>query len=102
MRFAENDPTPCPPEMPAGENPPRGAVIDYNLGANAGAVKLEIVDANGKTIRTYSSSDTLPGANAALNPAEYNKICQRNSGAPPNTVRHEPATSRLGATDGVE
>jgi hypothetical protein len=82
VRFAENDPTPWPPEMPAGENPPTGATIDYYLGANAGKVSLEIVDAGGKVIRRYSSNDTIPGPDPALNPEEYNKICQRNTNAP--------------------
>ena len=81
-RFAENDPTPWPPEIPAGENPPAGAVIDYYLGANAGTVNLEIVDAGGKVIRRYSSSDTIRGPDPALNSEEYNKICQRNTSAP--------------------
>jgi photosystem II stability/assembly factor-like uncharacterized protein len=33
VRFATNDPTPWPPEMAAGENPPHGAVVDYFLPA---------------------------------------------------------------------
>ena len=82
VRFAENDPTPWPPEVPAGENPPAGAIIDYYLGANAGTVNLQIVDAGGKVIRTYSSSDTIPGPDPALNPEAYDKICQRNTSAP--------------------
>jgi hypothetical protein len=82
VRFAENDPTPWPPEVPAGENPPDGAVIDYHLGANAGVVNLQIVDDGGKVIRTYSSRDTVPGPDPALNSEEYNKICQRNTAAP--------------------
>jgi hypothetical protein len=68
--------------MPAGENPPAGAVIDYNLAANAKGVKLEIVNAAGKVIRTYSSTDTVSGPDAALNPEAYNRICQRNPAAP--------------------
>src|SRR5207248_8248263 len=31
VRFATNDPTPWPPELPAGENPPPGGIIDYFL-----------------------------------------------------------------------
>ena len=31
VRFGVNDPTPWPPELPAGENPPPGALIDYYL-----------------------------------------------------------------------
>jgi photosystem II stability/assembly factor-like uncharacterized protein len=82
VRFAGNDPTPWPPEIPAGENPPQGAVIDYNLAANASAVRVEIVDAAGKIVRSYSSADTIPGPDPAWNPDEYNKICQRNTNAP--------------------
>jgi photosystem II stability/assembly factor-like uncharacterized protein len=82
VRFAGNDPTPWPPEIPAGENPPQGAVIDYNLASNASAVKLEIVDAGGKVVRSYSSADTISGPDPAWNPEEYNKICQRNTNAP--------------------
>ncbi len=82
VRFAENDPTPWPPEIPAGENPPAGAVIDYFLAANAGKVSLQIVDVSGKVIRTYSSDDTVPGPDPALNSEEYNKVCQRNTNAP--------------------
>ena len=35
VRFGTNDPTPWPPELPAGENPPPGAILDYYLPANA-------------------------------------------------------------------
>jgi photosystem II stability/assembly factor-like uncharacterized protein len=52
--------TPLPPDEPAGENPPDGAIIDYYLKeAAAGPVTLDILDAAGKTIRHFSSSDTL-------------------------------------------
>src|SRR5439155_372612 len=44
VRFATNDPTPWPPELPAGENPPPGAAIDYYLPRAAGGVKLEILN----------------------------------------------------------
>ena len=82
VRAATNEPTPWPMEMPAGENPPAGAVIDYNLGANASSVKLEIIDGAGKIVRTYSSTDTVSGPDPALNPEAYNRICQRNPAAP--------------------
>jgi hypothetical protein len=45
-------------------------------------VNLQIVDPTGKVIRTYSSNDTIPGPDPALNSEEYNKICQRNTSAP--------------------
>jgi photosystem II stability/assembly factor-like uncharacterized protein len=82
MRFANNDPTPWPPEVPAGENPPPGAIIDYYLASNAKTVKLEILDAAGKVIRRYSSTDSVPAPDPALEPEAYNRICQRNPNAP--------------------
>jgi photosystem II stability/assembly factor-like uncharacterized protein len=51
--------TPVPVDEPAGENPPDGAVIDYSLPAQtSGPVTLEILDASGKIVRRYSSTDT--------------------------------------------
>jgi photosystem II stability/assembly factor-like uncharacterized protein len=50
--------TPLPPDEPMGENPPDGAVIDYFLSSPAsGPVVLEILDADGKLVRRYSSMD---------------------------------------------
>jgi photosystem II stability/assembly factor-like uncharacterized protein len=50
--------TPMPPDEPAGENPPDGAVIDYSLPASVeGAVTLEILDARNNVVRRYSSTD---------------------------------------------
>jgi hypothetical protein len=50
--------TPLPADEPAGENPPDGAVIDYVLAkAASGPVTLEILDGQGKVVRSYSSSD---------------------------------------------
>jgi photosystem II stability/assembly factor-like uncharacterized protein len=52
--------TPLPPDEPAGENPPDGALIDYYMkGPAAGAVTLDISDATGKLIRHFSSTDTM-------------------------------------------
>jgi photosystem II stability/assembly factor-like uncharacterized protein len=82
VRAATNEPTPWPMEMPAGENPPAGAVIDYNLAANANSVKLEIIDGAGKIVRSYSSTDTVSGPDPALNPEAYNRICQSIPSAP--------------------
>lgn len=82
MRFANNDPTPWPPEVPAGENPPPGAIIDYYLTSNAKNLKLEILDAAGKVIRRYSSTDSVLAPDPALEPEAYNRICQRNPNAP--------------------
>jgi photosystem II stability/assembly factor-like uncharacterized protein len=50
--------TPLPPDEPAGENPPDGAVIDYALPqGTTGPVRLEILDAGGKLVRKYASND---------------------------------------------
>ncbi|HEX5474092.1 MAG TPA: hypothetical protein VFX12_05450 [Vicinamibacterales bacterium] len=47
------------PEFPAGQNPPSGAIIDYYLKEPAsGPVTLDIVDAAGKRVRRYASTDT--------------------------------------------
>lgn len=44
------------PDVPVGVNPPSGAVIDYYLKvAPKDAVTLEILDAQGKLVRRYSS-----------------------------------------------
>jgi photosystem II stability/assembly factor-like uncharacterized protein len=83
VRFATNDPTPWPPEVPAGENPPRGGIIDYYLAANSsGPVKLDILDAAGKTIRSYASTDPVANPHPALDPVAYNKLCQQKPAAP--------------------
>ncbi|HWP54058.1 MAG TPA: hypothetical protein VN476_07960, partial [Pyrinomonadaceae bacterium] len=58
VRWNTNSDTPLTPDLPAGENPPDGAMIDYYLGSSA-EVMLEIKDAAGQTVRRYSSSDPL-------------------------------------------
>ena len=52
--------TPLPPEEPAAENPPNGAVIDYVLKAPADHIKLEILDAQTAVVRKFSSDDPSP------------------------------------------
>ncbi len=50
--------TPIPPDEPAAENPPDGAILDYFLAQPAsGPVTLEILNAKGKLVRRYSSTD---------------------------------------------
>ena len=58
--------TPFPPEEPAGANPPDGATLDYYLPQPAGEVAIEILDADGGVVRTYSSRDP----EEAIDPAE--------------------------------
>lgn len=50
--------TPLPPEEPAGQNPPDGAIIDYLIAKEARTVRIDILHpANGTLIRSYSSED---------------------------------------------
>ena len=58
FRWNRNTDTPLPPEIPAGQNPPDGAIIDYLLAdGSRGEVKLEIFDAQNHLVRRYSSAD---------------------------------------------
>jgi photosystem II stability/assembly factor-like uncharacterized protein len=58
FRWNRNTDTPLPPEISAGQNPPDGAVINYNLPAGtSGDAKLEIFDAQNHLVRAYSSTD---------------------------------------------
>jgi len=70
MRRNNNTDTPLPPEEPAGQNPPNGAMIDYFLKTPAsGPVALEIIDAaTGQVVRHFSSADKP----AVVNAKEFN------------------------------
>ncbi|HUC52932.1 MAG TPA: hypothetical protein VMR90_02740 [Candidatus Cybelea sp.] len=64
FRWNRNPDTPLPPEVPAGKNPPDGAIIDYYVasiysvdGPSDHQVTLEIFDHQNKLVRRYSSSD---------------------------------------------
>ena len=64
VRANLNPDTPLPPDEPAGENPPDGAMIDYLLLKDAsGPVTIEIKDGKGRSVRKYSSRDALVEAN---------------------------------------
>jgi photosystem II stability/assembly factor-like uncharacterized protein len=60
VRWNLNTDTPLPPDEPAGENPPDGAMIDYYLEKPAENVTLEIKDAKGNVVRRFSSADKFP------------------------------------------
>jgi hypothetical protein len=56
VRRDENQDTPLPPEVPAGKNPPDGAILNYFLPVNfSGDIQMEIYDANGNLVRSFSS-----------------------------------------------
>jgi len=58
IHWNRNPDTPLPPEIPAGKNPPDGAIIDYYLAEpSQGPVTLEILDGSGKLVRKYASTD---------------------------------------------
>jgi len=85
IRWNMNTDTPLPPEEPAGENPPDGAMIDYYLNNNsASTVKLEILNTKGELIRTFTSKDTLytiPEVNIPLYWIRPQQILAANAGA---------------------
>jgi photosystem II stability/assembly factor-like uncharacterized protein len=104
VRRSTNTDTPLPPEVPAGQNPPDGAILYYWLGTRpSGPVTLEILDVGGKPVRKYSSADRP----APVNPDDVNvpmfwarppRILSANPGmhrfiwdlrtAPPKSVFH--------------
>jgi len=58
FRWNRNTDTPLPPDIPAGKNPPDGAIVDYYLSAASGKpITLEILDAGNRLVRHYSSAD---------------------------------------------
>jgi hypothetical protein len=70
VRYSQWSDTPLPPDEPAGENPPDGAIIDYVIGtAGAGSqpVTLEILDGT-TVVRRYASTDT------AIAPADIGNV----------------------------
>jgi photosystem II stability/assembly factor-like uncharacterized protein len=72
VRWNMNTDTPLPPDVPAGQNPPDGAVLDYYLGSAAsGPVTLEILDSSGKLVRRYSSGDPLQKPDPELSIPTY-------------------------------
>lgn len=72
VRWNTNSDTPLPPDVPAGENPPDGAVIDYYINDSArGLITLEIRDSSGETVRRYSSADPLPTPDPKLSIPAY-------------------------------
>jgi len=60
VRWNMNTDTPLPPEEPAGENPPDGAMIEYYLPSSTNeAVQVDILNQQKEIVRTFKSTDTL-------------------------------------------
>jgi photosystem II stability/assembly factor-like uncharacterized protein len=69
VRWDMNTDTPLPPDEPAGQNPPEGAIINYYLkSAVSEPITLEILDSTGKSIRHYSSADPVVLPDSATAP----------------------------------
>jgi photosystem II stability/assembly factor-like uncharacterized protein len=76
--------TPLPPDEPAGENPPDGAIIDYYLGQNADFVNLQIFDTHHNLVCSFSSKDSLykiPDVNIPLYWIRPQDILSKDQGA---------------------
>ena len=72
IRWDRNNETPLPPEVPAGENPPEGAIIDYYLkSVPAGPVTLSIYDDTGKLVRRFASVPEPPDDTPANVPSYW-------------------------------
>ena len=72
IRLNDNGDTPFPPDMPAADNPPNGAVIDYYLKTAApGEVTIGVYDQHGQLVRQLSSSPEPPVENAPPNVPSY-------------------------------
>jgi len=67
IHWNSNTDTPLPPDTPAGQNPPDGAIVDYYLKTPAdGPVTLEIWTSKGALQRRISSADPIPSADPEL------------------------------------
>ncbi|HET9743709.1 MAG TPA: glycoside hydrolase [Terriglobales bacterium] len=72
IRWDTNSDTPLPPDVPAGENPPDGAALDYFLAPGvSGPVVLEINDSTGKLVRRFASTDPVPQIDPRLEVPDY-------------------------------
>jgi photosystem II stability/assembly factor-like uncharacterized protein len=107
VRPDTNTDTPLPPDEPLAENPPDGAIIDYFLGQPAGGpVTLEVMDAGGKLVRRYASTDSPEVSEADLKTLSIPPFWLRRPGTlpagsgmhrwvwdlhgpPPESLRHE-------------
>ncbi len=72
--------TPLPPEEPAAENPPSGAMIDYFLPSAASSIRLEIFDAQHNLVRNFFSNDR----------SSEDRSAQGHSSQEQGTWKHQP------------
>jgi hypothetical protein len=104
VRRSENTDTPLPPEEPAGQNPPDGAILYYSLKtAPSAPLTLEVFDAARKLVRKYASDDQpepvdpelsvqtawlRPGPALATNPGMHRFVWDLHY-PPPDALHHE-------------
>jgi photosystem II stability/assembly factor-like uncharacterized protein len=111
-----NGDTPIPPELPAGQNPPNGALIDFYLkSAPAEDVHLAIYDKSGQLVREFSTKPEAAVAEPPPNIPDYwlahPEPLTKNAGmnrflwdlryTPPMALRHSyPISGLFGNTPG--
>jgi hypothetical protein len=117
VRLDLNQDTPLPPEMPAGQNPPNGAIIDYYLSsAPAQDIQLAVYDSSGKLVREYSTKPEAASTEPPPNVPDYwvghaeqltkaagqNRFVWDLRYAAPPVLRHEyPISALFGNTPGL-
>ncbi len=117
VRLDLNQDTPLPPEMPAGENPPNGALIDYYLKAEPSAdITLAIYDSAGGLVREFSTKAEPASNEPPPNVPDYwvghpqplskhpgmNRFVWDLHYASPPVLRHEyPISALYGNTPGL-
>jgi photosystem II stability/assembly factor-like uncharacterized protein len=105
-----NGDTPIPPELPAGQNPPDGALVDFYLpSAPEGDITLAFYDSRGELVRQFSTKQEEPLKEPPPNVPDYwvaiPKPLTKNLGenrfvwdlryTPPQALRHQYAISAL-------
>ena len=110
VQLSLNRDTPLPPEMPAGDNPPEGAIIDYYLPSAAmGDITLAIYDNHGQLVRELSSKAQPQSSELPPNVPNYwlyhpqplpnhkglNRVVWDLRYTAPPTIKHEYPISAL-------
>ena len=117
VRLDLNQDTPLPPEMPAGENPPAGALIDFYLrSAPSSDITLGIYDSAGNLVRQFTTkpeaASTEPPPNVPAYWVGHPQPLTRHAGmnrflwdlhyASPPVLRHDyPISALYGNTPGL-
>ncbi len=110
VRLDLNQDTPIPPDMPAGQNPPNGAIVDFWVQSEpSDDVILAVYDSAGRLVREYSTKPEEAITEPPLNVPDYwvghpdplpkkagmNRFVWDLRYAPPPVLRHEYPISAL-------